>query len=150
MPSRTLTMTLECAGQQPHFPLPEGRRLTMELGAVGNAEWTGVPLSAVLKRAGVKAGQWKLCSKEPSSGAIAKSRCHPERFIMRAVCRSQIARPALHAIVPTDAIYRVYGAASRTGEYEVSRVEVSTEAGNSWEQAQLLGESLPYAWRLWE
>jgi Oxidoreductase molybdopterin binding domain/Mo-co oxidoreductase dimerisation domain len=149
MPSRTLTMTLECAGNSRIFLSPKVGGLQWELGAVGNAEWTGVPLSAVLKRAGVKAGQWKLCSKEPTAAQSRKSRCHPERFIMRAVCRSQIARPALHEIVPTDAIYRVYGAAW-TGESEVSRVEVSTEAGNSWEQAQLLGESLPYAWRLWE
>jgi Mo-co oxidoreductase dimerisation domain len=63
--------------------------------------------------------------------------------------KAQIARPALHEIVPTDAIYRIYGAAW-TGESEVSKVEVSTDCGNRWEQAQLLGESVPYAWRLWE
>ena len=89
MPSRTLTMTLECAGNSRIFLSPKVGGLQWELGAVGNAEWTGVPLAAVLKRAGVKAGQWKLCSKEPTTAQSRKSRCHPEKFIIRAVCRSQ-------------------------------------------------------------
>ena len=56
---------------------------------MGNAEWTGVPLAAVLKRAGVKAGAVEVVLEGADNGAIAKSRCHPEKFIIRAVCRSQ-------------------------------------------------------------
>ena len=63
--------------------------------------------------------------------------------------KAEIARPALHEIIGADTIYRVYGAAW-TGESEVSRVEMSTDGGNRWEEAQLLGESVPYAWRFWE
>ena len=63
--------------------------------------------------------------------------------------KAEIARPALHEIISTDTIYRIYGAAW-TGESEVSRVEVSTDGGTHFEQAQLLGGSVPYAWRFWE
>ena len=37
-----------------------------------------------------------------------------------------------------------------SGSGEVTKVEVSTEGGRSWEEARLLGESVPHAWRLWE
>ena len=37
-----------------------------------------------------------------------------------------------------------------SGNGEVTRVEVSTEGGRSWQEARLLGESIPNAWRLWE
>ena len=30
------------------------------------------------------------------------------------------------------------------------KVEVSTDGGATWGDAQLLGEAVPYAWRLWE
>jgi DMSO/TMAO reductase YedYZ molybdopterin-dependent catalytic subunit len=89
MPSRTLTMTLECAGNSRIFLLPKVGGVQWELGAVGNAEWTGVPLAAVLKRAGIRRGQWKSCSKEPTTAQSQRSRCHREKFIMRTVCHSQ-------------------------------------------------------------
>jgi len=63
MPSRTVTMTLECAGNSRIFLSPKVGGLQWELGAVSNAEWTGVPLAAVLKRAGVKVERRRLCSK---------------------------------------------------------------------------------------
>jgi DMSO/TMAO reductase YedYZ molybdopterin-dependent catalytic subunit len=233
MPSRTLTTMLECAGNSRIFLSPKVGGLQWELGAVGNAEWTGVPLAAMFKRAGVKAGAIEVVLEGADSGAITKEPVSPGKihyarslplakaltpevilahsmngeplspshgFPLRAVVpgwygmasvkwltrivvtdtpfrgyfqtadytfweqrdelpvqllpvtevevKAEIARPALHEIVPTDSIYRVYGAAW-TGESEASKVEVSTDGGNSWEQAQLLGESVPYAWRLW-
>lgn len=54
MPSRTVTALLECAGNGRVFLKPPQVGLRWELGGVGTAEWTGVPLSAVLDRAGVK------------------------------------------------------------------------------------------------
>jgi DMSO/TMAO reductase YedYZ molybdopterin-dependent catalytic subunit len=53
MPSRTVTALLECAGNGRIFLAPKARGLLWDLGGVGNAEWTGVPLSAVLDRAGI-------------------------------------------------------------------------------------------------
>jgi DMSO/TMAO reductase YedYZ molybdopterin-dependent catalytic subunit len=63
--------------------------------------------------------------------------------------KAQIARPVLHEVVRANSVYRMHGAAW-TGESEVTQVEVSTDGGSAWEQAQLLGAPTPYAWRLWE
>lgn len=51
MPARTLTVTLECAGNGRAFLDPPAPGEQWRLGAVGTAEWTGVPLRAVLDRA---------------------------------------------------------------------------------------------------
>lgn len=234
MPSRTVTMTLECAGNSRIFLSPKVGGLQWELGAVSNAEWTGVPLAAVLKRAGIRAGAIEVVLEGADHGVITKEPVSPGKihyarslplakalmpevvlaysmngeplspshgFPLRAIVpgwygmasvkwlsrivvadtsfrgyfqtadytfweqrdelpvqllpvsevevKAEIARPALREIIPTDAIYRVYGAAW-TGESEVSSVELSTDGGGRWEAAQLLGESVPYAWRLWE
>ncbi|MGH9694271.1 MAG: sulfite oxidase [Bryobacteraceae bacterium] len=36
------------------------------------------------------------------------------------------------------------------GEAKVSKVEVSMDEGKTWEQARLVGEDQPYAWRQWQ
>jgi DMSO/TMAO reductase YedYZ molybdopterin-dependent catalytic subunit len=53
MPSRTCIATLECAGNSRVFLVPPAPGAQWELGAVGNAEWTGVPLAVLLDRAGL-------------------------------------------------------------------------------------------------
>src|SRR5258708_18429073 len=53
MPSRTCVATLECAGNGRVFLVPPVPGAQWQLGAVGNAEWTGVPLSVLLERAGI-------------------------------------------------------------------------------------------------
>jgi DMSO/TMAO reductase YedYZ molybdopterin-dependent catalytic subunit len=55
MPSKTQIATLECAGNSRVFLAPSVPGAQWELGAVGSAEWTGVPLAALLERAGVAA-----------------------------------------------------------------------------------------------
>jgi DMSO/TMAO reductase YedYZ molybdopterin-dependent catalytic subunit len=54
MPSETRVATLECAGNSRVFLVPQVAGAQWELGAVGNAEWTGVPLGALLERAGLE------------------------------------------------------------------------------------------------
>jgi DMSO/TMAO reductase YedYZ molybdopterin-dependent catalytic subunit len=54
MPPATRTATLECAGNGRVFLIPQVRGAQWELGAVGNAEWTGVPLRTLLERAGLE------------------------------------------------------------------------------------------------
>src|SRR6058998_3381637 len=54
MPSETRIATLECAGNGRVFLVPQAEGAQWELGAVGNAEWTGVPLGALLERAGLE------------------------------------------------------------------------------------------------
>src|SRR5437899_6259658 len=52
--SLTVPVTLECAGNNRHFLEPKVKGVQWELGAVGTAEWTGVPLSVLLHRAVVR------------------------------------------------------------------------------------------------
>jgi DMSO/TMAO reductase YedYZ molybdopterin-dependent catalytic subunit len=53
LPSETRTATLECAGNSRIFLVPQVEGTQWELGAVGNAEWTGVPLRVLLEQAGL-------------------------------------------------------------------------------------------------
>ena len=52
--SMTAPVTLECAGNNRNFLEPKVKGVQWHLGAVGNAEWTGVPLSVLLDRATLK------------------------------------------------------------------------------------------------
>src|SRR5438874_9560887 len=54
METRTIPATLECAGNNRIFLEPKVKGVQWELGAVGNATWTGVPLSVLLHRAVVR------------------------------------------------------------------------------------------------
>jgi DMSO/TMAO reductase YedYZ molybdopterin-dependent catalytic subunit len=56
MPSRRKVALLECSGNGRVLLHPKAQGVPWELGGVGNAEWLGVPLDAVLDRAGVKEG----------------------------------------------------------------------------------------------
>jgi len=53
LPATTIVATLECAGNSRVFLVPPKAGAQWELGAVGNAEWTGVPLASLLHRAGL-------------------------------------------------------------------------------------------------
>lgn len=53
LPAQSRVATLECAGNGRVFLSPHVPGAQWQLGAVGNAEWTGVPLSIVLERAGL-------------------------------------------------------------------------------------------------
>ena len=54
MQSRVLTVTLECAGNGRSMLSPRVDGEQWGLGAVSTAEWTGVPLSDLLDRAGIE------------------------------------------------------------------------------------------------
>src|SRR5438270_792082 len=47
------------------------RRFLHKLGAVGNAQWTGVPLGAVLERAGLRDSAVEVVLEGADSGEIA-------------------------------------------------------------------------------
>ncbi len=53
LPSVTRPATLECAGNGRIFLVPQVKGAQWQLGAVSTANWTGVPLSVLLERAGV-------------------------------------------------------------------------------------------------
>ncbi len=52
--AETRTVTMECAGNGRAFLNPKAKGVQWELGAVSTAKWKGVPLSALLEKAGVK------------------------------------------------------------------------------------------------
>ena len=54
LPERTLPVTFECAGNSRVAMSPPVEGVFWGNGAVGNAEWTGVPLRDVLTQAGLK------------------------------------------------------------------------------------------------
>jgi DMSO/TMAO reductase YedYZ molybdopterin-dependent catalytic subunit len=70
IPVVTKPLTLECAGNGRVFLVPQVRGLQWGIGAVGTAEWQGVPLAAVLERAKVKAGAAEVVLVGADKGAI--------------------------------------------------------------------------------
>ena len=70
MPSQTLVVTLECAGNGRSRLVPRVDGEQWELGAVSTAEWTGVPLVEVLDRAGIKAGACEVLFRGADGGEI--------------------------------------------------------------------------------
>ena len=54
LPERTVFATVECAGNGRSFLTPHVHGVQWGAGAVGHAEWTGVPLRLVLERSGIE------------------------------------------------------------------------------------------------
>ena len=53
LPGETRVAMLECAGNSRVFLVPQVEGVQWELGAAGNAEWTGVPLATLLAAVGL-------------------------------------------------------------------------------------------------
>jgi DMSO/TMAO reductase YedYZ molybdopterin-dependent catalytic subunit len=233
MEPRTIPATLECAGNNRLFLEPKVKGVQWGLGAVGNASWTGIPLSAVLDRVKVKPGAIEVILEGADAGEIANppkpggriryarslplskaredvllayemnsEKLSPSHgFPLRAIVpgwyamasvkwlrriiltsesfagyyqsidytywdrkadglptlkplaeqqiKAEIARPESGEVIPADAPYRVHGAAW-SGEAEITKVEISTDSGATWNPASLGRDSAPNAWRLWE
>jgi len=63
--------------------------------------------------------------------------------------KAEIAGPSEGETVPANSNVRVHGAAW-TSDGEITKVELSSDGGSTWNEVKLLGESEPNAWRLWE
>ena len=72
MKSQTIAATLECAGNSRVFLVPKVKGVQWQLGAVGNAEWTGVLLSEILHQAGIRAGASEVILEGADNGTIAE------------------------------------------------------------------------------
>jgi DMSO/TMAO reductase YedYZ molybdopterin-dependent catalytic subunit len=70
LPSRTLVVTLECAGNGRARLAPRVGGEQWDLGAVSTAEWTGVPLAEVLDRAGIKAAAREVLFRGADRGSV--------------------------------------------------------------------------------
>ena len=68
--SRKIPVTLECAGNNRNFLEPKVKGVQWGLGAVGNAEWTGVRLSILLDRAGVHSGAGEVILEGADGGKL--------------------------------------------------------------------------------
>jgi DMSO/TMAO reductase YedYZ molybdopterin-dependent catalytic subunit len=229
--TRTIPATLECAGNSRSFLEPKVKGVQWRIGGVGNAEWTGVPLSILLDRAGLKANareiilegadRGKLEDPKAPRGEINFARSIPvgkardvllaykmngvdlpmeHGFPARAIVpgwyavasvkwlqriivtdkpfngyyqtldysfwkrdgeqarltalseiqtKAVIISPAENETVAANSNVRVRGAAW-TGTGEIKKVELSADGGSTWNEAKLLGESKPGAWRRWE
>ena len=225
--SHTFAATLECAGNNRNLLEPKVKGVQWGLGAVGNANWTGIPLSILLERAGVKpnarevilegADEGPLEDPKAPRGNVRFARSIPlekgradvllacrmndvdlppeHGFPVRAIVpgwyavasikwlqriividrpfngyyqtldyafwrnnelvplremqvKAQIARPKNGESVSANSKVRVHGAAWSTGE--IAKVDLSVDGGSTWNETNLIGESRPSAWRLWE
>jgi len=70
LPATTIPVLLECAGNGRAQLVPKAKGLLWDTGAVGTAEWTGVPLSIVLEKAGVKKGAVDVILQGADKGEI--------------------------------------------------------------------------------
>jgi DMSO/TMAO reductase YedYZ molybdopterin-dependent catalytic subunit len=71
LPAVTRPITLECAGNGRVFLTPATRGLQWQFGAVGTAEWTGVPLSTILEKARPRAGAAEVILVGADRGSVA-------------------------------------------------------------------------------
>ena len=72
LPQKTIPATLECAGNSRVFLVPKVKGTQWELGAIGNAEWSGVSLGELLQAAEIKAGAVEVILEGADSGSIAE------------------------------------------------------------------------------
>ena len=70
LPQVSHQATLECAGNTRGYLSPAVKGVQWNLGAVGNAAWSGVRLSDVLKLAGVKRGALEVVFEGADTGEI--------------------------------------------------------------------------------
>lgn len=229
LPERTIFATMECAGNGRSFLTPHAHGVQWGAGAIGHAEWTGVPLRLLLQKAGIKPEATEVLfegadrgseSDHPEPMAFARSlplakaldpdtllatrmngeplepihgfpvrllvpgwygvasvkwlhrievieesfqgyfqttkyTIHeagpggPKRVVVGPMAlKSEIIRPnAGESLgVGTNRLFGVAWAGPET----VAGVEVSTDGGESWSTADLIGPRAPYSWAMWE
>ncbi|PYK18323.1 MAG: sulfite oxidase [Verrucomicrobia bacterium] len=75
--SITIPVTLECAGNNRNFLEPKVKGVQWGLGAVGTAEWTGVPLSVLLDRAVVRSNACEVILEGADHGMLDDPKSPP-------------------------------------------------------------------------
>ncbi len=220
MPRARSIVTLECAGNGRAYFEPRARGEQWGLGAVSTAEWSGVPLAAVLERARPSRGAVEVLFRGADEGTppdlgkrIAYERSLPldvaragaallademngeplprehggplrlvvpgwygmasvkwlaritvldtrfhgfyqtDRYVVRSRAVTRMA-PRAVIVSPSDGEAVVRGhhyvrGYAWSGAAPLRAVEVSVDAGTSWDLAELLGDVEPHAWREW-
>jgi DMSO/TMAO reductase YedYZ molybdopterin-dependent catalytic subunit len=75
--AHTIPATLECAGNNRNLLETKVKGVQWGLGAVGNAEWTGVPLSILLERGGVKSNAREIILEGTDEGPLEDPKAPP-------------------------------------------------------------------------
>lgn len=75
--SVTAPVTLECAGNNRNFLEPKVKGVQWHLGAVGTAEWRGVPLSVLLDRANLKPNAREVVLEGADVGVLEDPKSPP-------------------------------------------------------------------------
>ncbi len=75
--SRTTPVTLECAGNNRDFLEPKVKGVQWGLGAVGTADWTGVPLSVLLDRGVVSSSAREVVLEGADCGMLDDPKSPP-------------------------------------------------------------------------
>jgi DMSO/TMAO reductase YedYZ molybdopterin-dependent catalytic subunit len=229
LPQRSVFATVECAGNGRSFLQTPVAGVQWGAGAIGHAEWTGVPVGRLLEQVGLRPGAVEVlfegCDRgteadhpEPMHFArslplakaldrdtllatrmngelLSASHGFPLRLfvpgwygvasvkwlrrievldrpfhgyyqtvkytVQRAApagletvvvgpmsVKSELIRPPAGAELSVGA-NRLFGVAL-AGEEAVARVEVSTDGGQTWDRADLIGPRTPYSWTPWE
>jgi DMSO/TMAO reductase YedYZ molybdopterin-dependent catalytic subunit len=229
LPERTVFATVECAGNGRSFLAERQSGVQWGAGAVGHAEWTGVPLKLVLERSGLEPDALEVLFEgadvgtepdHPAPMPFARSlplskALHPDTLLANRMngevldanhgypvrlfvpgwygvasvkwlrrievvnkpfrgyfqsvkytvqrrtergLETEVVGPMMpksEIIRPRDGDVlglggnRFFGV-SWAGEESVSRVDVSTDGGTTWNDATLVGPQAPYSWTLWE
>jgi DMSO/TMAO reductase YedYZ molybdopterin-dependent catalytic subunit len=229
LPEKTVFATVECAGNGRSFLQQHVHGVQWGAGAVGHAEWTGIPLHVLLEQAGVRPEAVEVLCEGADRGSEAD---HPEpmaferslplakalapdtllvfrmngewlepahgfplrlfvpgwygvasvKWLRRIevlaqpfhgyfqskkytvqrrtdmgvetvvvgpmAVKSEFVRPRAGDVLGPGR-HRLFGVAW-AGEESVARVEISTDGGRSWAEADLTGPKAPYSWSLWE
>ena len=94
MAAESRTAILECAGNSRVFLVPSVQGAQWELGAVGNAEWTGVPLSVLLERAGLEDDACEIVLEGPDRAIPKEGVLPPGRICYaRSLTRAKALQP---------------------------------------------------------
>jgi len=94
LPSETRIATLECAGNSRVFLVPQVEGAQWELGAVGNAEWTGVPLRQLLEQAGLEEDACEIVLEGADRGTPTEKPIPPGPIsYARSLSRDKALRP---------------------------------------------------------
>ena len=91
MPTRTQTVMFECAGNGRLYLVPKEGGVQWLSGAAGNAAWTGVPLLALLQKAGVKSSAVDVMFEGADAGELtAEPKTPGEIHFARSVSMAKV------------------------------------------------------------
>ncbi len=146
MPATTRAATLECAGNGRVFLTPPAEGVQWHLGAVGTAEWTGVPLDEVLQRAGLQTEAGEIVLEGADRGVVRDKGAPPgEIAYARGVCVEDAGRVLLAYAMNGEPLTREHGFPLRAivpGHYAMAsvkwltRIHVATEPFQGYFQTE--------------